>query len=310
MRSLSPAVLAAIAAKTLTLAVFAQVSFADNSYYLFTGQGQITPAGPPVNPASTFPYGQTFTGMGWLAKISTVPQTTKTQAQNLSLSLSGIPSTLVTEVINEVRITGTVTLWIGFFDGNNNLLTDPVQIFSGSSDVPSITDDGATSTITITYENSLLSLNLAPNRQFDDADQQIYYPGDLGFSFVDQLPNCALFWPAPVATASPYPLYMTVTLSSPNIAVGGTCTVTGVTVHYSDGSTFTRTSSGGTSGSGPGFICTLASSNPKIATFAYAGGIVTGISPGECSIIARIPWNIGINGASQQFRAAVSLFVT
>src|SRR5579859_2633595 len=199
-RALSSAVLAAISAKTITLAQFAKIAFADNTLYLFNGVGTITPSGPPANPASSFPYGQAFVGLGWLAKLSSIPQTTKVQAQNIVLTLSGIPPSLVAEAVGQVRISGTVTIWYAFFDQSTGaLLADPVQVFSGSIDVPSLNDGGDTSTISLACENTLLSLNLAPNRRFDDPDQQIYVPGDLGFSFVEQLANMQLFWPAPDA---------------------------------------------------------------------------------------------------------------
>src|SRR5579864_6694109 len=233
-RSLSTAVAAAIAANTLKLAIFAQLAFADATYYVFTGLGTITPAGPPANPASTFPYGQTFIGLGWLAKISSVPQTTKVQSQNVVLTLSRIPSPLILEATQQVRLTGTARVWVGLFDSNNNLLADPVGIFSGAMDVPSLTDGGNTSTISISCENSLLSLNLAPNRQFDDPDQQIYHPGDLGLSFVNKLQNLQLFWPLPSAAGTPYPVSMTVTPSVADIAVGGSLTIE-VTITFNDG---------------------------------------------------------------------------
>src|SRR5579871_5091160 len=115
-RQASSAFLAAIAAKTVTLALFVRIAFADNTLYFFSGVGSITPAGPPADPSATFPYGQTFVGLGWLGKVSTIPQTTKVQAQNITLTLSGIPSDLVSEAIAQVRITGTATLWLGLFD--------------------------------------------------------------------------------------------------------------------------------------------------------------------------------------------------
>jgi Bacterial Ig-like domain (group 2) len=306
-RSLSTAVLAAIASKVVPVALFVELAFADNTIYVFSGVGKLTPPGPPANPLSTFPYGQTFTGLGWLAKLSAIPQTTKVQAQNVTLSLSGIPANLVLEAIGQVRIAGTATVWLAFFDSSGNLLQDPVQLFSGSMDVPSLSDSGDTSTIEISCENSLLSLNLAPNRQFDDADQQIYFPGDLGFSFVDKLEDLQLFWPAPVITGSPYPVFMTVTPSAVDIAVGGTLTVT-VTIHYSDGSTHTQP---GNTGSGPTFIAVWASSNPEVAEVSLTPtNNVTGISPGECSIIFRVPFGPGGgSGFSQVFRAACNIIV-
>ena len=257
---------------------------------------------------SMFPYGQPFTGLGWLAKLSGIPQTTKVQAQNITLSLSGIPSSLVAEAVAQVRITGTITLWLGLFDSNGDVIADPVQIFLGALDVPSLTDNGDTSTISITCENPLLSLNLAPQGLFDDADQQIRFFGDLGFSFVEALQNIQLFWPAALNSGSPYPLYMTVTPTSVDIAVGGSTTIE-VTIHYSDGSTYTRPAG---TGSGPAFLLGVASSDPAIATFAYVStNNVTGVSPGQCSLMARVPQFGGGSGPTpnQQYRAICSIFV-
>jgi len=306
-RALSSAYLTAIEG-TLTLALFAELAFADNTLYVFTGTGKITPAGPPANPASTFPYGETFIGLGWMAKLSAIPSTTKVQAQNITLSLSGIPPSLVAEATGQVRIPGTATIWLGLFSAAGALLTDPVQLFAGAFDVPSLTDSGESSMISITCENPLLSLNLAPNRLFDDTDQQLYFPGDLGMSFVDALQNLELFWPAPDPASTPYPIYMTVSPAAVDIAVGASTTVS-VTIHYSDGSTYTHPSG---VGSGPSFVLAAASTNPQIAEWQYTGSNnVTGVSPGECSIIARVPIFNGSSGTAptQQYRAACSIVV-
>lgn len=296
-RQLSAAAIAAIAGKTVRLASFAQLAFADNTLYLWTGTGPITPSGPPSNPASTFPYGQTFTGAGWLGKVSAIPQTTKIQAQNVTLSLSGIPSSLLSEAINQVRIGGTVTLWYAFFDATTGaLILDPVQVFAGSMDIPSLDDQGATSTIAISCENTLLSLNLAPNRRFDDPDQQLRSPGDLGFSFLQALQNIQLFWPSPAAQSTPYPVYWVVSPSSVDVIVGGTVTIT-VTVHNSDLSTTTNPSQ-----------LLLSSSNPKIATISGAH-TVTGVAPGECSIMARLLGPASGGNPSSMVRQVCNLFV-
>ena len=303
-RTLSAAVLSALAAKTVTLAQFAEIAFADNTLYLFNGLGTITPSGPPANPASTFPYGQTFTGLGWLGKISSIPQTTKVQAQNIAISLSGIPSSLLSEAIGQVRITGTVTIWYGFFDQSTGaLLTDPVQVFFGSIDVPSLTDGGDTSTISLTCENTLLSLNLAPNRRFDDPDQQIYVPGDLGFSFVEQLENMLLTWPAPDAFGTPYQTSIVTTANPTIVGVGGTAQLT-LTINYSDGTHVSGNAAV------PAGTAKIASSNPRVAT-VDDNGLVTGVSPGICLMLQRVTtFNGGPPGIPFSiFRAACVVIV-
>jgi hypothetical protein len=284
-RSLSAAVLAQLTAAAIYPVVFVRIQFANEILYMFGGIGTITPLGPPADPASTFPYGQTWTGLGWLGKISVIPQTTKIQAQNIILSLSGIPTQLVLDTANQVRMYGTATIWLGFFDANGNLILDPTQVFFGALDVPTITDDAVTCSIAITAENPLISLNLAPNRQFDDMDQQIYVPGDLGMSFIAALQNLQLYWPMPLASGSPYPVKMTVVPASADIGVGGGTIIT-TTIFYSDGSTYAKP--GG--GAGPAVIVELASSNSQIATVdVTAGYLATGRAAGACSIIARVP---------------------
>lgn len=288
--------------------LFVELAFADQTLYLFGGIGSLTPAGPAYSSLATFPYGQTWTGLGWLAKVSTIPQTTKIQAQNITLSLAGIPSELVLEAAEQVRITGAATVWLGFFDSNNNLIKDPVQLFAGALDVPTITDSGQTCTISITAENPLLLLNEAPERLFDDADQQIYYPGDLGMSFVDALANLPLDWPSPYASAGgsdPYPISMGVTPNAMDIAVGGTQQMY-IQINYSDGSYFKEP--GGT-GAGVPFTASIASSNPKVATISGTG-LVTGVSPGTCSIMGRVPYPLRVpSPPGGQYRSVCTVIV-
>lgn len=306
-RNFSPAMVAALSQKVVPLALFCSIAFANEIVYVFSGVGQLTPAGPAADPLSTFPYGQTFVGAGEFGRISTIPQSKQVIAQNITIGLSGIPSQLLLDSIGQVRLSGTATVWLGFFDSNGALIADPIQLFLGSLDVPTVTDDSNTCDIAITCENPLIGLNLAPNHQFDDADQQIRHPGDLGFSFVDNLQNLQLFWPAPDKVASPYPLTLTITPNGHDLLVGGTQQMT-VTINYSNGTSYSHSSTSG--GSGPAFQVILASSNPRIATVDPITGIVKGVSPGVCSIIARVPvFDTGSGAPISANRAACSVIV-
>jgi len=306
--SLSPTYLAQLGSTGASSpAFFVVLEFENETLYLFSGIGTITPTGPAYSALSTFPYGQTWTGLGWLGKLSAVPQTTKVQAQSVTLALSGIPSGLVSEAINQIRITGTATIFLGFFNSSGVVIPDPRQLFSGSLDVPTLDDSGQTSTISITAENPLLTLNEAPNRQFDDMDQQIYFPGDLGMSFVNSLGNLALFWPSPLANASVFVVDMLMSPNGADIAVGGTVAIS-TTINYSDTSYYTMPSG---SGSGASWLGGISSSNPKIAT-VDGSGIVTGVSPGICLIIARSVYpnpGTGASAPSAERRVACTVIV-
>jgi|HubBroStandDraft_6_1064221.scaffolds.fasta_scaffold00599_12 hypothetical protein len=286
-RTLSPTFLAQLKSSgACSPAIFAVLAFANETLYLWSGIGSITPPGPAYSALSTFPYGQAFSGMGWLGKVSAIPQTTKVQAQNITLALSGIPSELVTDATAQVRITGTATIFLGFIDSTGALIPDPIQLFAGSLDVPTLDDSGTTSTIAITAENPLVHLNEAPNRQFDDLDQQIYVPGDLGFSFVDALPNLPIYWPSPATYSTPFPVSIVISPVGADIPVGGTVTLTAYEL-MSDGSH-----------AAPGSLVRWSSSNPAVATVTTTGATVTGVSPGICLIMLRVPGIAGSGGGS------------
>lgn len=197
-RNLSPAIVSAVAATQKRIAWFIEIVFESSTVYAWSGLGAITPAGPAWDPGATFPYGQQFIGVGWLGKISSLPQNTEMTAENMRLTLSGIPSTLAGDAINSVRLFGSVTLWMAFLDQNNNVIPDPLQMWQGATDVPTLSDGADTCTLDITVENSLLALNQSSNRRYTTLDQQLDFPGDAGFDFLSAMQD--LFLPFPDGT--------------------------------------------------------------------------------------------------------------
>lgn len=188
-RNLTADQLAAAASPAKRIAFFLEIAFSNETIYVWSGVG---------------PYSwnsQTWTGLGWYGEISAIPETTLVQAQSVTLTLSGIPSELLTDVLNYVRTTSTCIIWMGLFDSGWNLIDgNPIQVFAGFCDVPTITDSGATCSISITAENDLIELEKPPARRYTDVDQQIDFPGDLGMSFVQNLQEQNFVWPDPAIT--------------------------------------------------------------------------------------------------------------
>lgn len=123
-------------------------------------------------------------GLGDLAGVSAITQTADLTAEGITVSLSGIPSGDVSSAISDVATYLTVDVWLKFLDSSNAVIVDPVHVFSGHVDVPTVQDDGATATISITAENDLLILSQSSQRRYTNDDQQIIYPTDNGFQYV------------------------------------------------------------------------------------------------------------------------------
>ena len=144
--------------------------------------------------------GQTWTGVGNLGGVSPISEGTEPHADGIELSLSGIPSDLVTKALGECRPNAPVKLWFGLLDEAEAVIADPYQSFGGRMDVPSVEEGGETSTIKLRVENRLVDFNRARERRFTHEDQQIDYPGDLGFEYVAGLQEWNGVWGKPGPT--------------------------------------------------------------------------------------------------------------
>ena len=171
-RTLTAEALAQILAQAKMVAVFFEGDFASGPVRLWSGLGDLDW------------NGQTWSGAGDLGTISPILESTDVQANGVRVTLSGIPSASLSLALQEARRGQTGTLWIAFLDDTGAVVADPYIAFSGRLDQPQIEDGGDTAAISIAYENRLIDLERPREWRFDHEDQQITYPGDLGFEFV------------------------------------------------------------------------------------------------------------------------------
>lgn len=174
MRSLSTAFLTAIKANVVTPILMVSIAFENETIYLWSGYGNLSW------------NGNTWTGTGTLGTVSNMAEVSDLSAQNIVLSLDGIPNELLSDVINTANQNNPVLIYLGFLSAGA-IVSTPVLIFSGFTDVPTITCGPQTSSITISCENPLICLNLASNRVYSSSDQWIDYPNDQGFTFVPSI---------------------------------------------------------------------------------------------------------------------------
>jgi len=184
MRSLSAGVIAQLQSGAIVPATFVEIDFTSGPAYMWSG---ITPI--------TW-NGHTWVGVGNLGKVSTITEVGEVAATNLTLSLSGIPSGLITQALNECRVNSAAKVWLGFLDSTGAVIVDPAQSFGGRLDVPSIDEGGATSTISITVESCMVDLQRARGTRYTQDDQQLVSAGDLGFQFVPAVQTWSGKWGA------------------------------------------------------------------------------------------------------------------
>ena len=180
-----------------------------NELYFWTGIGDLVLEGI------------TYTGTGDLMQISEIQESTDIAAKGATLTLSGIPSALLSLAYDEPYQGRVCKIKFGMIgegvesgsfllinDTDYLLLNDvgdrldisskgPANMFDlfvGTMDQMNISEGAETSTISLSVESKMIDLERARIRRYTDANQQARFSGDLAFEFVTRLQDEKLDW--------------------------------------------------------------------------------------------------------------------
>ena len=138
--------------------------------------------------------GNTYTGTGTFGTISGVEETTELKATGLTLSLSGIPAALISTSLNSIRQGLPGIVYLGALDSTGALVADPLVLFSGLVDVPTVDDGGETATISISLESLEVDRERSRVRRYTPEDQYLIDATDRGFEYVAGLQDKQVIW--------------------------------------------------------------------------------------------------------------------
>lgn len=182
---------ALVAPEVLPVFLF-HAEFDEGDVYLWSGYGDLSW------------NSQTWTGTGTFGSVSEIEESTNIQANGVTVSLNGIPSSIISLALTYEYRGRPCRLYLGAVSvaTPNTLVGDPLMEFGGIMDVMSFEDSGETGSISISIENRLIDLSRARERRFTHEDQQIDYPGDLGLEYVAGLQDKEINWGVPNAVAA------------------------------------------------------------------------------------------------------------
>ena len=175
----------------------------DNVLRLWTGQGTLV-----------LDDGTNWVGTGNLLNISAIEETSELAVKGATLTLSGVPSEVLSLALSEPYQGRVCNIYFGTFSHGNllqesssyillqdgsriNLQTTDKgfnEIFSGYMDQMNIEESGETSTIQLLVENKLVDLERARVARFTSGYQKSIYAGDLGLDFVEDLQDKQISW--------------------------------------------------------------------------------------------------------------------
>lgn len=133
--------------------------------------------------------GNIYTGGGSLLTISGLEEASDLSAKGITISLSGVPSTLVTLALSEPYQRRECKVYFGTTD-----TTVPIEVFSGLMNTMTIEDSGETSVISIAVESKLIRLEKASNRRYTEENHLSRHSSDTFFSYVTDLQDKQVVW--------------------------------------------------------------------------------------------------------------------
>ena len=154
-------------------------------------------------------------GTGNLLDISAIEETSELAVKGATLTLSGVPSEVLSLALSEPYQGRVCNIYFGTFSASGSLLQQSSsyillqdgsrinlqtadkgfnEIFSGYMDQMNIEESGETSTIQLTVENKLVDLERARVARYTSGYQKSIYPNDLGLDFVEDLQDKRTSW--------------------------------------------------------------------------------------------------------------------
>ena len=161
--------------------------------------------------------GDIYVGSGNMLAISTIDETSEVAARGATLTLSGIPSELISLALSEPYQGRKCKIYFGALDARGDFLlledgsfllnengsafsiatdTESVmaEIFTGYIDQMNIDEGAETSTIAVGVESRLIDLQRPRVRRYTHESQKSRFPNDLGFQFVNDLQDKKFAW--------------------------------------------------------------------------------------------------------------------
>jgi hypothetical protein len=137
--------------------------------------------------------GNSYEGVGTLGGVEQVDESVEVIARPLSLTLSGVETSLVSTAMTETYQNRTVTIYLGFLDETTNAVIDTPEVsWEGRMNQMSISSSEGGAVIKLTCEHRLRrEMRIA---RYTNEDQQLLHSGDRFFDLVTNIKGFVSKW--------------------------------------------------------------------------------------------------------------------
>jgi len=124
-----------------------------------------------------------------LIKIDGISEVADLAAQGLTVSLSGLPSSIVSAALQEPYQRRVCRVYFG-----DASVSDVINVFSGRLNKMTIEDTADTGTISVLVDSKLVEADKASNRRYTSESQKSRHANDTFFDYVSGLQDAEIVW--------------------------------------------------------------------------------------------------------------------
>lgn len=143
--------------------------------------------------------GNTYLALGHFLQFDQVEETTQLQVNDTTVQLSCVDRAYLAAFLSENYINRPASIYLALLDANYAIVVDPIKVLQGRLDNPTCSDDPdqSTSTLAVRVVNQWTDYERITGRRTNNALQNYYFPGDLGFNNVSTADATILWGRAP-----------------------------------------------------------------------------------------------------------------
>ena len=125
----------------------------------------------------------TYTASDFIMGLSNFTEETDVTKTSLNLGLSGADQTFISTALNENVVNDSVTIFRGFLDSSNALISDPFLLYQGTIDTFEISERGSDSNIIFKIVSHWADFDKTNGRKTNNTSQQRFFSSDVGMDF-------------------------------------------------------------------------------------------------------------------------------
>ena len=171
-----------IAQDVVRPAIFIELNFDEGDVKMWTGLGQYTLGDKGV-----------FEGVGGLLEIGEIQETDQTESTDISITLNGIPSDFLSNVMLSEYQGRRASLFLAVLNEDGSLASY-IPLFRGRMSVLIVEDSGETISVNAIIQSSLNNLLRATEKRYTDAEQKSVFPSDRGLEYIHAVKDVKIIW--------------------------------------------------------------------------------------------------------------------